>query len=104
MTTISRLARQAHVPVRNMVTVGAMPLVNAAVRSDDAHQLACLSAALDDVQWEAGHARAAADAWAKGRLAEVRANLPRQELQRCVLELPSGRAMRARGAAEAKPR
>ena len=102
MTTISRLAREAKAPVRNMLTVGAMPVVNAAVRSDDAHQLACLSAAMDDVQWEAGHARAAAEAWASGRLAELRANLPRQEFQRCVFQLPSGRALRARGAAESE--
>ena len=101
-STVSRLGREAHVPVRNMVSVKAMPIADALVRQDAAGQVACLEAAVEQVEQDAAHAQPASRAWAEGRLAALRAEHPSSPIRRCFEMLPSGRAALTRGITEAQ--
>jgi hypothetical protein len=88
-TTVARLAHAAHAEVRVVGEFKAKPLFDAAAKMSDAQNLTCLSAALDDIDREAGHAVPAAKAWAVGDLKGVRENTSASLLDRCLLQLPN---------------
>lgn len=99
-STVARLAGAAHVPVREVTRVSGMPLLATVVRMDEAQQLRCLAAAVDEVDWEAGHAVPLAQAWAVGRLDRARAERTRVLWSSCLEDLPSLRALDERGIAQ----
>ena len=100
-STVERLARQAHVPVREVTRVSGMPFLATVVRMDEAQQQRCLAAAVDEVDWEAGHAVAAAQAWAAGRVDRARAERSQALWGSCLANLPSVRALAERGVDQA---
>jgi hypothetical protein len=100
-TTVVKLARVAHAEVRTVGQFKAKPLFDAAARMSEAQNQACLSAALDDVEREAGHARPAAAAWAVGDLKGVRENSSASLLDSCLLQLPSVQSMVEQGTRDA---
>jgi uncharacterized protein YbaP (TraB family) len=100
-TTLAKLAKAAHAEVRTVGAVNAKPLFDAAAKMTDAQNQACLSAALDDVEHEAAHARPAAQAWAEGDLKTVRAESAAPLLDECLLQLPSVQALVEQGTGEA---
>ena len=67
----------------------------------DAQNQACLSAALDDVEHESAHGRAAADAWSIGDLKAVRENTNASLLDGCLLQLPSVQSLLEQGTRDA---
>ncbi|MBE7218930.1 MAG: TraB/GumN family protein, partial [Caulobacteraceae bacterium] len=64
-------------------------------------QLACLGAAVDEVNQEAAGARPAAQAWADGRLGEVKAHWATAALDRCLLPNARVQALLEKGTADA---
>lgn len=85
--TIEKLARERRVKARPAATRKAMPMLNALVRDhSEAAGLTCLSETLDAVEAGAAPARAAAEAWAQGRVKDALAG-PRSA-ERCDLLLP----------------
>lgn len=99
-TTVERLARAAHVPVRPLARVRAVSALDAFVRMDERRQGECLAAAADTVLWEAGHAVPAAEAWAAGRLAEARRHRTDAAFDVCLEGAPGARALVDRSLAD----
>lgn len=100
-STVQRLAKAAHVPVRTVTRVSGMPLLAVVVHMDEAQQQRCLAAAVDEVDWEAGHAVAVAQAWAVGRVERARAERSQALWGSCLESLPTLRALDERGIAGA---
>lgn len=100
-STVVRLAKARRVPVRSMLRVNATPFLNSFVRMDEPGQQRCLAAAVDEVDWEAGHAVPAAQAWAVGRLERARAERSQSIWASCLEQLPTVRALTDRGINEA---
>lgn len=71
-TTIRKLADAQHVPKRPLAKLGGMSVIRSIQRMDDAAQLACFDATLDQTEWESSHAIAAAQAWSQGHVSELR--------------------------------
>ena len=85
--TIEKLARERRVKARPAAVHKAMPMLKSLVRENsEAAGLTCLSETLDAVEAGSAPARAAADAWAQGRVKEALA-APRSA-ERCELLLP----------------
>ncbi len=100
-TTVAKLARADHIQVRTVGVMKASPLFDAAARMSDAQNQVCLAAALDDVEREAAHAQAAAQAWAVGDLQGVRANTSASLLDGCLLQLPTVQSVVEQGTRDA---
>ena len=100
-STIERLAHMAQVPIRYSGRLSLAPIVDGMARLPIDRQYACLDAASDDVIWEASHAVVAAQGWAQGRLAVVRANWSSGVLDRCLLQSSQVQQILERGTAEA---
>jgi hypothetical protein len=100
-TTIAKLARAAHAEVRTVGAFNAKPLFDAAAKMSDQQNQACLSAALDDIEHEASHARPAASAWAVGDLKGVRENTTASLLDGCLLQLSSVQSLVEQGTRDA---
>lgn len=84
-TTLERMAKASGVPVRTLPGLSLSPYINSLVGLPDPQQLACLTAAVDEVGQERDTARAASQAWADGRLAQVQANWSTALLDGCAL-------------------
>lgn len=100
-TTIARLAKATGTPIRYMDKLSAAPVFDSLVGLPEPAQFACLRAEVDDVDKEAGHAVPAAQAWANGRLDQVRANWSTEALDRCLLPSARVQALLERGTADA---
>lgn len=100
-TTLARLAKALGVPVRPTGRLGLAPVFDGLVGLPEPAQLACLDAAADDVLQEQAHAGSAAQAWADGRLGEVRAQWSNATLDRCLLPNARVQALLERGTADA---
>jgi uncharacterized protein YbaP (TraB family) len=100
-TTIARIAKAAHAEVRTVGAMDAKPLFDAAARMSDAQNQVCLSAALDDIEYESAHSQVAAAAWAVGDLKAVRANAVAPILDECLTQLPSIQSLIEKGTRDA---
>ena len=91
-TTVQRMAkaqRGRHLKIEPMADIHLGAMVKSAASLTPAQHEACLAAALNDIEAETARARTAAQAWAIGDLAMVRANASADLLDRCLLQLPS---------------
>ena len=91
-TTVQRMAkaqRGRRLKIEPMADIRLGAMVKSAANLTSAQHEACLTAALNDIDAEAARGRAAAQAWASGDLATVRANSSADLLDRCLLQLPS---------------
>lgn len=91
-TTVQRMARAQRgrrLKIEPMADIHLGAMVKSAASLTPAQHEACLTAALNDIEAEAARARTAAQAWAIGDLATVRANASADLLDRCLLQLPS---------------
>jgi hypothetical protein len=91
-TTVQRMARAQRgrrLKIEPMADIHLGAMVKSAASLTPAQHEACLTAALNDIEAEAARARTAAQAWAIGDLARVRANASVDLLDRCLLQLPS---------------
>jgi uncharacterized protein YbaP (TraB family) len=91
-TTVQRMAkaqRGRRLKIEPMADIHLGAMVKSAASLTPAQHEACLTAALNDIEAETVRARTAAQAWAIGDLATVRANASADLLDRCLLQLPS---------------
>ena len=100
-STVVRLAQARRIPVRPILRVGGGPFLSAFANMDEAAQQRCLEAAVDEVDWQAGHARPAAEAWAAGRVDRVGAERSHALWTSCLEQMPSVRALQDRGVSQA---
>ena len=96
-TTVTHLAEDAHVPVRYVGDFRLDPYVATVARLSAADNVACFAAAMNDVDQEAAHVRAMADAWAKADLKTVGATYKASLLTGCLQRIPSVQALLDRG-------
>ena len=100
-TTVERLARTKGVHIQRVGGLAAGGAMDAMLSLPQDRQLTCLDAASDQVLFEAGHIRAAGEAWAAGRLRDVKANASDAVLDRCLLPQSGVRAVLDRAAGDA---
>lgn len=97
VTTITKLAQAKRVRVRAAEDIKVAPLIKAAGSASDADGQACLADAVAQVRFEAANARPAAEAWARGDLAQVRAHYGPSPLEACIAQAPSASAVIEQG-------
>jgi uncharacterized protein YbaP (TraB family) len=91
-STVQRMAKATHprgLKIEPMADTHLGAIVKSVASLTPAQHEACLTAALNDIDAEAARSRTAAEAWARGDLAMVRANASADLLDRCLLQLPS---------------
>ena len=98
-TTIRRLVDAHHVPKRALAKLGGMSVIRSIQRMDEPAQLACFDASLDQIEWESGHADAAAHAWVDGHVSELRRLKSTAILDHC-LDSGGAKAVLAKGVAD----
>ncbi|MEI9990975.1 MAG: TraB/GumN family protein [Rhizomicrobium sp.] len=82
--TVEAIAAHAGVPVRTTATYPAMDVIRDIPKMTAAAHLACLDFALKDIDTASAHAAAAAQAWADGDLAGVKAHYLETRLDDCL--------------------
>jgi uncharacterized protein YbaP (TraB family) len=82
--TVEKIARDKHVPVRNIAEYGALAMVKEFLRLPMAAQQACLENAVSDAEVRAVHGVPAAEAWAVGDLKGIKAHYSTSNLERCA--------------------
>jgi uncharacterized protein YbaP (TraB family) len=92
--TIESLASRAGVTARASATYPAMNVIKDVPKMTAAAHLACLKMALDDIDTQSLHAVAAADAWAKGDIAGVKAHYSETRLDDCLNQNAAYAALR----------
>ncbi len=92
-TTLGRLARTHNVPERSLAKIGAASLIRSIQRMDEPAQLVCFDAAMDQIEWDSGHAVNAARAWSEGHLSELRSLTSHAIFDRCLTEGGAPRAV-----------
>jgi len=85
--TIRSLARTQGVEVRRVATYDALPSAEELLRLPPEATSKCLDAAVSDVDIASKHATPAAEAWAVGDVAGIKANYSQPRIYNCLLEL-----------------
>ncbi len=83
-STIEHLASHQGVPVKTIATLPGMNVIKDVPKMSQAAQLACVEAALADIDTQRAHAAAAARAWAVGNLDAIKANYSEIRLGTCL--------------------
>ena len=86
---MAKAQRGRRLKIEPMADIHLGAMVKSAASLTPLQHEACLTAALNDIEAETTRARTAAQAWATGDLATVRANASADLLDRCLLQLPS---------------
>lgn len=87
LDTIRSLARSRNVRVRRIADYDALPAVRELLKLPAATTDKCLDAAVRDVEIAAAHAEPAAEAWAVGDVAGIKANYSEPRLLACIVEI-----------------
>ncbi len=90
VSTIERMARVRKVRIKAMGQYRMSAVVNAAGKLSRDAQLACLTDALDELEYEGGRPTTIGADWARGDLGSVRARYFASAAQRCLLRSPGG--------------
>jgi hypothetical protein len=99
--TIRHLARARGLKVDHVATYDAMPSIEQILKQPPGSASKCVDAAVTDVNIARRHAAAAAEAWAIGDVAGIKANWSQPKLYDCLLEIsPLVTALDARAAAD----
>jgi hypothetical protein len=98
--TVEALARRASVPVRAAATYPAMDVNRDVPKMSAPAQRACLEDALNDIAIESVHVGAAAQAWAMGDLAGIKANYSEIGLDACLQQSRAYSVLRDREAGD----
>lgn len=99
-TTVMHLAEDAHVPVRSVGDFRLDPFVDTASKLSMADNIACFSAAMDDIEQESDHVPAMSAAWARGDLKTVGQTYKASLLTSCLMRIPSVEKLLDRGTEE----
>jgi TraB/PrgY/gumN family len=99
--TIEHLASHEDVPVKSIATYPAMDVVNDVPKMNAAAQRACLEGAIADIDRQRVHAVAAAQAWAVGDIADLKAHYSDVRLDACFQANTAYAALRNRAITDA---
>jgi uncharacterized protein YbaP (TraB family) len=80
---VERIADHADVPSKSLATYRAMPVVDEVQAMSPETQRLCMKAALDDIDTQSANAKLAAQAWATGDLAGIKAHYSETKLNGC---------------------
>jgi hypothetical protein len=83
--TIRKLAREKRVPLAPIARYEVLDAAKDMLKLTLAEQQICLSASVEDANWELSHAAPAAQAWAVGDLTALKANYGEARLAHCVI-------------------
>ena len=98
---IESLARKSNAEVRYVAKYDAMPSVEAILKLPPDKSRACVEAAINDVEFQNSHANAAAEAWAVGDVAGIKANFSDSNVLECLLAIaPEATELEARATAD----
>lgn len=103
-TTIAKIAKGMHIPVRAIGDYSVNSLVGAATKLDDKQNLACLDDALTQAKYEQDHVADLNDDWARGNVLAVNARYRLPPLQRCLMLAPGARKQIEKDMSEAADR
>jgi uncharacterized protein YbaP (TraB family) len=87
--TVEKLARHAGVSSKRAAEYEALPLIKQLPKMSAAANETCMKDALDDMEIQSAHADAAAQAWATGDLAGIKANSSDDRFESCIQALPN---------------
>jgi uncharacterized protein YbaP (TraB family) len=85
--TIESLARHRDIEVHYIAKYDAMPSIEAILKSSPETSRACVEAAINDVEFQNTHAEAAAEAWAIGDVAGIKAHFTESRIFQCLFGL-----------------
>jgi uncharacterized protein YbaP (TraB family) len=85
--TIESLARHRDIEVHYIAKYDAMPSIEAILKSSPETSRACVEAAVNDVEFQNTHADAAAEAWAIGDVAGIKAHYTESRVFQCLFGL-----------------
>jgi hypothetical protein len=100
VTTVVKLAKAMHVPVREAGRMKASPLLKILGSMSDSASLSCYRAEARQLQWEISSSRAASEAWAHGDMKALRRLSIKDDGLACLEDVPSAQALIDRGVAE----
>lgn len=92
-TTVAKMARASHADVRVAGSLRFKDVFQAAARLSRTQHQQCFNAAMDEVEWQAAHARPAALAWSVGDLKGVRSNTRTSFLDLCLEQSATAQSM-----------
>ncbi len=92
-STVEQLAKDMHVPQKQIASYRVGLLMKVASRLDDAQNLACLEDTLDQMELEGAHPMDLDDDWARGDIRAVAARYRAAPLQRCLLRAPGAEGL-----------
>jgi hypothetical protein len=95
VSTIERMAKAKGVKVKAMSQYRLGPILSSAGKLSDEANLACLSDALTELEYDGAHPTDIGTDWANGDLASVRARYSASAAQRCVMRAPGGAGLLA---------
>ena len=95
VSTIERMAKAKGVKVKAMSQYRLGPILASAGKLSDEANLACLSDALTELEYDGAHPTDIGTDWANGDLASVRSRYSSSAAQRCVMRAPGGPALLA---------
>ena len=101
VSTVKRLAEQAHIPVRAIGRMRASSLVKVVLQLTDTQSLNCFRREMEQLNYEATQAPIIARAWGKGDVSSLRRFKGRDVVAECLDDLPTIQAMTERGTNEA---
>lgn len=93
VSTIERLAKARGVKVKAMSQYRLGPVLASAGKLSDSANLACLTDALSELEYEGARPTTIGQDWAQGDLSSVRARYSASAAQRCLLRAPGGAAL-----------
>ena len=98
--TVQKIARAKHVKVREIANYDATPLAKELLKLGPEARRACLENAVGDVETRTAHAVPAAEAWAVGDLAGIKAHYSSTQLVACAKKTGSYTKLDQRGVAD----
>lgn len=97
VSTVTKLAKQMHVNVRDMGRIKAAPLIRIVKSLNDIQHIACFREEAAMADWEARDAAPAAAAWGKGDVAALRIFRARAVTPACLEDNPNLKAIKEQG-------
>lgn len=93
VSTLERMAKARKLKIKAVGQYRMSAVVKVAGKLDKAAQLACLTDALNELDYEGGRPTTIGADWARGDLAAVRARYSTSAAQRCLARAPGGAAL-----------
>ena len=101
VSTVTKLAKQMHVNIREMGHIRAAPLIRVVKGLNETQHIACFHDEAAMADWEARDAAPAAAAWGKGDIAALRVFRARSVAPACLEDNPNLKALKEQATVDA---